>query len=570
MRPPAGYRRRWLLSLLVLLLSITDGSLGTIDNATGVVRENSLPITTEALSSVDPTNIAESDQLTTGETTTTIATSTAASTASETPTSTTERAVSSTRPPASTTTTTNAPVLSTNVQTTMGTFVPIEESAAGDDDGGMPSNCSEFRPSSIQLMYSEKARIRKCCPPGQMIRPRSDFQYECVPGNQELKIETVEAHFYGNNECIEVSDEKVELPVEEQDQCRDVEDALMYSADQGDTMFVLQNGSLLVLEYGSLVSVFDSYCVEMTNDAQLLAKVCEGGRREIWPKWVIISCVTIASVMLLFTALCYSFVPKLNTTFGYLIAGHAGTFAIGTIFLGLARCGDRCISTGSIGVTEMFANAWLGSSVFIFFLMNVFNTMYVAYYIPNGLEYDSKNKREMYAFLAVLYSITLIPLFLMPKGALICMVFIYFGAIALTHALSFYYTGRLTAGNYQSIIDTAGGQTKIDQERLDHINKQKKLCLMETIFSFMWWIIFAVLTLNFSRSGLTQVATVFSVAVQGMFIGVVFVGGRQLWTIIRECWSNSGSLNLREAENGTEMKTIQQKMLPQGNGETHQ
>ena len=277
-----------------------------------------------------------------------------------------------------------------------------------------------------------------------MIEPRSNFQYECVPGSRELQIDTIDAQFYGNNECIEVSEIVPELPVVWNDLCEGDPQALMYSADQGDELFVLQNGSLLVLELGSLVSVFDSYCVEMTGDSQLLAKVCEQVRIDrigVIEFFMLFSSL-LAVLALLITALSYSFVPKLKDSFGYLIAVHAGTFAIGTIFFGLARCAGRCIDPANVGrcsmsfgvppeqfvvfnvslycifteVTEMFSNALLGTSVFVFFLMNVYNTMYVAYYIPNGLEYENKNKRDMYAFLAVLYCITLVPLFLFPRG----------------------------------------------------------------------------------------------------------------------------------------------------------
>ncbi|KFB52331.1 hypothetical protein ZHAS_00020531 [Anopheles sinensis] len=558
MRLQLGYRRRWLLALVMLLVSLADGSLGTIDNATGAIRENSLPISSDVLSSVDPSNSAEIDQSTTTEVpsvsvdTTTIARSvtTPSTTTEETTSTTTAQLVSSTSMP-TTTTSTTPPVPSTaSVKTTNAASVATERSSTGDannDDDALPPNCSEFNVSSIRLVYNEKAHIRKCCPKGQMIKPSSN---ECVAGNLELKIEAIEAYFYGNNECIEMGEKEVTLPVQgDQDQCRD-EIALVYSADQNDSMYVLQNGSLLVLEDGRYVSVFDAYCVEMTNDDEsvLLAKVCMPQSR--WPRWLIVVGISLATVTLVFAALCYSFVPKLNTTFGYLIAAHAGTFAIGTIFLGLARCGDRCISSGSIGVTEMFANGWLGTSVFIFFLMNVFNTMHVAYYIPNGLEYNTKTN---------------------VRCALICIVFLYFGAIVVTHVLAYYFAGRLSSGNYRSIVDTAEGHTKIDQERLKYVNQQKKLCLMETVFSLLCWTVFTVLTLKFGAAEVAKVFIVYSVALQGMFIGLVYTTGRQRWTIIRECWSNSGSLNLRDAENGTEMKTLQRKMLPTAaNGEAHE
>ncbi|XP_052860221.1 uncharacterized protein LOC128267428 [Anopheles cruzii] len=393
-----------------------------------------------------------------------------------------------------------------------------------------------------------------------MIQPLSNFRYECVPGNRELKIETIEAHFYGNNECIEVGDEPVTLPVVSQDLCHDAPQALMYSADQGDELFVMQNGSLLVLEYGSLVSIFDSYCVEMTNDARLLAKVCEEVHEpQIAFLGVIIAIgVTVASLVLAITALSYTFVPKLNDTFGYLIAGHASTFAIGTIFLGLARCGDQCVGEGTNAVVvELFANAFLGTSVFMFFLMNVLNTAYVAYYIPNGLEYDGQNKRDVYVFIGVLYLISLIPLVLLPKGGLISIVFIYYAGIALTHALSTYYTRRLTSGIYLHINDTAvSGQTKINHARLNDISKQTRLCRMEAGFSVVCWVAFAVLMLASNMTDFPRIAAVYSIVVQGLFVGVVFVAGSQKWIIIRECWSNSGSADLRVLENGFEMKRL--------------
>ncbi|ETN67413.1 hypothetical protein AND_000778 [Anopheles darlingi] len=409
-------------------------------------------------------------------------------------------------------------------------------------------------------MYTEKARMMKCCPPGQMIQPQSDFRFECVTGTQDLKIETIEAHFYGNNECIEVSEKKITLPVVSEDRCgRGGRNALMYSAEQGDELYVLQNGSLLVLELGSLVSVFESYCVEMTTDDQLVAKVCEeepGESRAAYVPVFIWIGISVASFVLIGTTLSYTFVPKLNDTFGCLIACHAGCLAIGTVSVGLARCDDHCIARDTLGIAELFANAFLGTAVFAFFLMNVLNTVYVAYYIPNGLEYDSKNKRDMYVFLAVLYTISLVPLVLLPKGGLVSIVFIYYGCIAVALALSAYYTRRLTSGIYLHINDTVSGQTKINHVRLNDISKQTRLCRMYASFTLVCWIVFTVLMLTTNMTDFPRIVTVYSIVVQGLFTGVVFVAGSQKWTIIRECWSNSGSADLRVLENGFEMRPL--------------
>ncbi|XP_058065509.1 uncharacterized protein LOC131215141 [Anopheles bellator] len=552
--PPAGPSRSLSLVLLSLslLVPIFDGSRATIASAsTGVVRENSVAPKDSSVPPPSPTPASIANEI---------------DQSSGWPTVSGEGSATTTI--TSTTTTIASSSIATSIAATSlrpATEHPVPERTRDQETHpevpDFPSNCSEFSASPIQLVYHERARIQKCCPPGQMIQPLSNFRYECVPGNRELRIETIEAHFYGNNECIEVGDEPVSLPVVSQDLCHDAPQALMYSADQGDELFVMQNGSLLVLEYGSLVSVFDSYCVEMTSDARLLAKVCEEVHEPqiAFLRVFIAVGVTLATLALTITALSYTFVPKLNDTFGYLIAAHASAFAVGTIFVGLARCGDQCVGGdgGTHAVLELFANAFLGTSVFVFFLMNVLNTVYVAYYIPNGLEYDGHNKRDVYVLIGVLYTISLIPLLLLPKGGLISIVFIYYAGIALTHALSTYYTRRLTSGIYLHINDTAvSGQTKINHARLNDISKQTRLCRMEAGFSIVCWIAFAVLMLATNMSDFPRIAAVYIIVVQGLFVGVVFVAGSQKWIIIRECWSNSGSVDLRVLENGIEMKRL--------------
>lgn len=61
---------------------------------------------------------------------------------------------------------------------------------------------------------------------------------------------------------------------------------------------------------------------------------------------------------------------------------------------------------------EIFGHVFLMSSVYAFLMMNVYNYVYAAYYLPNGLELDTKNKRDVYFFIIVLYTITIIPQFL--------------------------------------------------------------------------------------------------------------------------------------------------------------
>ena len=85
---------------------------------------------------------------------------------------------------------------------------------------------------------------------------------------------------------------------------------------------------------------------------------------------------------------------------------------------------------------------------------------------------------------------------------------------------------------------------------------RRHLCLIETGFALLLWVILAGLILSKSMSGNARIVAVCCIALQGLFIGVLFVAGQQRWIILRECWSNSGSVDLRAVENGVEMKTF--------------
>lgn len=63
-------------------------------------------------------------------------------------------------------------------------------------------------------------------------------------------------------------------------------------------------------------------------------------------------------------------------------------------------------------VLLVFAHVFLMSSIYAFFFMNVYNYLYAAYYLPNGMEFEPRGKRDVFISLGVLYIITILPLFL--------------------------------------------------------------------------------------------------------------------------------------------------------------
>lgn len=204
-------------------------------------------------------------------------------------------------------------------------------------------------------MYDKNSLIKKCCPFGQIFQEGEEGRPRCTPGERKLDVETIYAVFYGESECIEDKENKLHFNYEPNDSCLGNNMTFQYSKEQGDQLFVIQNGSLLVLEDAGFMSVFDQYCVEVDVNSRLLAKVCD----EIEPivlkstAALIYAGMMMASVALLVTCIAYALVPKLNDVFGYLLATHSGAFLVGLIMMTLAVCGDRCVAKSDIG---MFMN----------------------------------------------------------------------------------------------------------------------------------------------------------------------------------------------------------------------
>lgn len=439
-------------------------------------------------------------------------------------------------------------------------------------------NCSEFEKSPHQPVYDKDSHINKCCPQGEIFEDVGGGRLRCTPGDRKLDIETIYAVFYGDAECIEDKDHLIHFDYESVNACYANNVTFQYSKDQGDEMFVIQNGSLLVITDGQFMAVFDHYCVEVDTHGKLLAKACDEVEPIVLRSTAVLIYVgiAIASLGLILTCVAYAFVPKLNDVFGYLLVGHAGSFLVGMILISLAACGDRCIHNAGINGLAIFGHVFLISSVYAFVLMNVYNYVYAAYYLPNGLEFDTKNKSDVFFFVAVLYTITVIPMFLPWKNALIFHIalYIFYAAIAVilylshrairTLANSKFIRFTVSQQNYHELTYTeaVNAQPRINQERLDDVKNTNRLCTIEAIYTCICWVVLSSMEQQLdSQYDIFRLGAAFAVIFQGMLIGVLFVGGSKKWTIIRECWSYSGSIDLHAVEMEREMRTMERKAV---------
>ncbi|XP_055599234.1 probable G-protein coupled receptor Mth-like 14 [Uranotaenia lowii] len=493
------------------------------------------------------------------------------SSSSELPSSTPEVTSSSTTTTSSTSTTAKTTTTPPTTTETTGKSQPQS----------LPPNCAPMKQSPIQPVYDKDSHIKKCCPFGERFRQDQDGNVHCIPGNGTLSVATIYAVFYGDGECIEDKENQLHFNYVQNDTCVGNSLTFLYNETDGDEMFVIQNGSLLIVNGPDMI-VYDQYCVDMDGNSRLLAKACEDVEPiELRATAVLIYIgMVLVSVTLLFTCLAYALVPKLHDVFGYLIAVHAGSFFFGLILMSLAVCGDRCVAFQDIVVLQVFGQIFLMSAIFVFLLMNVHNFVYAAYYIPNGFEFDPTNKKDVFICLGVLYVITLIPLFLPWKNALIfhLILYIYYLAIVvvlyLSHrAVRILATSkfvRFTANQPQqqytelTYMEAVNSQPRINGQRVKDIQALNRLCTVEAFFTLICWVLFSSLRRNWVARGddIYRIGAAYMLIVQGLLIGVLFVGGRKKWTIIRECWYNSGSLDLRAMEMEREMKTLERTAVP--------
>lgn len=135
------------------------------------------------------------------------------------------------------------------------------------------SSCGTDRlPDHHQPVASNYARVRKCCKLGENFEDKNET-HVCSTENIKFELSAINAVFYPN--CIE-EEGYIELGIEQGNIC-DGLDSLVYDVEQGDLLYVLQNGSLLRIDSNrnDNYDVFDVYCLDMSRYThQLQAIVC--------------------------------------------------------------------------------------------------------------------------------------------------------------------------------------------------------------------------------------------------------------------------------------------------------
>lgn len=187
----------------------------------------------------------------------------------------TSKTISSIRnEPVHNTTTTRVSSSATTPNSTTVTEIPHKSIiVTTDSTSSKTSDCSNYEKldHDFQPKHSDFAKMKKCCPLNENYQPSGRARDKCDIANVKFEAVVIEAVFFDH--CIQDTENVISLDYEIGNPCGDHE-ALIYSKEYNDNLYVLQNGSLLIVNgINEGLDVFDEYCLDMDRDTNYLTAI---------------------------------------------------------------------------------------------------------------------------------------------------------------------------------------------------------------------------------------------------------------------------------------------------------
>uniref|UniRef100_A0A182PWE2 G-protein coupled receptors family 2 profile 2 domain-containing protein n=1 Tax=Anopheles epiroticus TaxID=199890 RepID=A0A182PWE2_9DIPT len=251
--------------------------------------------------------------------------------------------------------------------------------------------------------------IRKCCPQGESLMSEYSLYLSCQ-GNSAFASaalpQAIVAQFY--RECIEDLEEDIQLQERYGNPCPNEDAMVSFSARTNDTLYVIQNGSLLVIYGGKYYDVYNTYCLDFDRtDGTLVGYVCAAEVTVVadlvqGQLLLLTICLIVAIPALLVTALLYILVPKLRDLHGRALAMNCVNFAIALLlecFFQYRNRGNRMLLDDM--ALENYAEYFI-LATFFWLLVNCANNCFHAwYYVPQGKHTKTSDKNKRFAAYAV-------------------------------------------------------------------------------------------------------------------------------------------------------------------------
>uniref|UniRef100_A0A1L8DKD0 Putative g-protein coupled receptor mth-like 14 isoform x2 n=1 Tax=Nyssomyia neivai TaxID=330878 RepID=A0A1L8DKD0_9DIPT len=274
------------------------------------------------------------------------------------------------------------------------TIAPIPIDAHSEEIlDNVPPTCHNLKRLSSQPQLTEASAIKKCCPANQNLIHSDQRSKGCTPTKQIFNPPIVNATFYDG--CIEDEETgSLRLPEKYGNPCA-LRQSFVYSKYDGDLLYVLLNGSLLVVnERFEWIEIRDEYCLDTDDNGTLSAIICPDEFGSSTPEAAVTQaqlvflaiCMLISIPCLLVTSFFYLTVDALRTLHGKSLACHCLCLAIRFILITIIQLHIAGESTVSFSNYFIYMIQYFILAAFFWqFVMSVDIVINVWYYLPKNI-----------------------------------------------------------------------------------------------------------------------------------------------------------------------------------------
>ncbi|XP_050090570.1 probable G-protein coupled receptor Mth-like 14 isoform X2 [Anopheles aquasalis] len=432
-------------------------------------------------------------------------------------------------------------------------------------------DCSRYQKLPVQPMYvnSTASVIRKCCPVGQRMLHdgtryvecgKDDFDSGPISPTFELKAIVAQLH----EGCIEDREEEINLRVLAGEPCPMDYGLIAYGKRTKDTLYVIQNGSLLVvldqmLEY----YIYNAYCLDYDPaDASVMAYVCVSDvalSPDVFNGQIVMLtlCLIMAVPLLLATAFFYYVIPELHDVHGKALAMNCVNFAVALLletYFQYRTHGHRLDSDEV--VLESYAEYFI-LATFFWLMVNIANNCFHAwYFLPKRQTPTSERKRFLlYAIIA-----QLVPLFIILTWgatstggrAVKHYFFVPIIVVLILNQILLVATmvglGRVKGQHFDNIevrnrLIAANQEPKAMQISLIACDRLNKVIYMNKYTSLLYTVMTVVWVATICTYYLTgEIPIFFDIlfGFQGIFMFVIFICMRKPFRVVQNWFSRNG------------------------------
>ncbi|XP_049289891.1 probable G-protein coupled receptor Mth-like 14 isoform X2 [Anopheles funestus] len=282
---------------------------------------------------------------------------------------------------------------------------PTSTTSAPEDDKSCRGR--QKLPTQPTFLSHDASVIRKCCPRGESLE-REHFKYvSCQPDARSTILpQAIMAQFY--QDCIEDLEEDIHLDVRVGDPCSTEPGLVSFGERTNDTLYIIQNGSLLVIYGINGYDVYDTYCLDYDRVyGTLVGYVCASQVHVTadlvkGQLFLLAMCLIVAVPVLIITAVLYTIIPNLHDLHGRALALNCVNFAVALLlecFFQYRNRGKRMLLDDM--VLENYAEYFI-LATFFWLLVNCANNCFHAwYYVPAGKKFNMREENQRFAVYAL-------------------------------------------------------------------------------------------------------------------------------------------------------------------------